>query len=434
VGESFITALDLGTKDVNIAVAGDSTGNDSTEWPVLLMQKFATRYPSLKVVSKLWNTTNLNYDAPVVHQAGVTVSGTVFRDTFTRVAADVYGSTPDVGNAWGRDGSNANGDWSINGSAAVRTADATGGMIIAESGSAGDQKVTVVGTLSTTGTGSNRSVRFYLFKDLSNGIFVQIAIDSAGATAWTMFKFINAVNTQIASGPVPVTSNTADVPFTLELSVAGTAVTAKIGANIITGNFASGELSSGLWSAGITGGGHLVNDTLDSVTIDIITPTPPQTLTLYNGSVAGSILSYQLSQLPAIYPVPIDSLIVNSGHNYGNYDEKAYANAIDAFLQAFKPLQPSASILISSQNPQKPPAAGRYAHLQRLSSLRKYASRNGYGYIPVIEAFTALPDGGASLVLSDGVHPTPGPTNTGSSLWRDVAYKYFTDLSLRPVP
>ena len=73
-------------------------------------------------------------------------------------------------------------------------------------------------------------------------------------------------------------------------------------------------------------------------------------------------------------------------------------------------------MLVVSQNPQFPPAAGVSTHRARQAAQRIWALDTGYDYVPVFEAFTAEPDGGQSLVSADGVHTT----TAGSTFWADV--------------
>lgn len=63
---SVITGrLKRGIEDVVLAVLGDSTGNENDEWVYLTGQYLAGKYPAYKVLHRLWNDTNQNYDAAV---------------------------------------------------------------------------------------------------------------------------------------------------------------------------------------------------------------------------------------------------------------------------------------------------------------------------------------------------------------------------------
>lgn len=62
--------LKRGTEDVVLAVVGDSTGNEATEWVRLVAAWLAARYPAYTVLHRLWNETGVNYDAATTIQTG----------------------------------------------------------------------------------------------------------------------------------------------------------------------------------------------------------------------------------------------------------------------------------------------------------------------------------------------------------------------------
>lgn len=94
---------------------------------------------------------------------------------------------------------------------------------------------------------------------------------------------------------------------------------------------------------------------------------------------------------------------------------------------------PGASgFVLGSQNSWFEPAAFNTEYHKRLTAIRAEAMARGWGYLPVVEAFRARPDKGASYVKSDGVRPTtsvdaPDPDN-GSSLWSRVFFDYMARL------
>ena len=62
-----------------------------------------------------------------------------------------------------------------------------------------------------------------------------------------------------------------------------------------------------------------------------------------------------------------------------------------------------------SQNPQFAPAASVISHRDRQLAIREAHRRLGMDYVGGYEAIASQPDGGASLVQSDGIHPTTPP-------------------------
>lgn len=432
VGQNFKQKLLLKSGNITMGVAGDSTWNAIDEAIDLYMAKLATDYPWLAISIKHWNDATQAYDADAVISAGTAdTGGLVFNDTFTRTAADLFGTTPDIGTAWGRDGANATGDWSIDGAKLVRTADATSGNMLANAISQGDQTVSLSGTISSTNTGVARNHRLYFhYASSTDHLFAQIAVSSTGVVSFSLVKRIGNIVTTVASGGgAGMASNTASIPYTLSVSKNGLNVSATLNSTTISGVLSSDDdlAVAGGTQAGFSGS-VLQNDTIDNFQINIPNPAPAKKLTLYNASWPGSKLDYQQPRLASMFPVDLDVLLINSGHNYGAASPDAYLDAMSDFIYSFRLLQPKSGIVIASQNPQKAPAQVKL-HLARQSVLKSYCKRFNYGYIPIIEAYKALGDGGDSLINStDGVHPTPGTPNTGSSLSRDTITTYFNGI------
>lgn len=426
-GELVMSRLESGSGDIVVQINGDSTGNEVTDWVYLWCQTMGTAYPSLAIDHRLWNDTTQGYDAAVPIQAGTAPSpGIVFRDTFTRTASDLYLSTPDIGAAWGRDGSNASGDWTLDGNKAVRTADATSGNVLADGNTPGDIKLTVVGTISTLATGSSYTTQFTL-KRLSstNRIVLTITISTTGSVTWAIAKVINGTSTTIANTTslTALTTNTANQPFTLVYQVVGLNVSATIGASTITATLLQSDadlLDQATVSAVIAHPSTAM--TMDTYTMELVTPSQPQKMTVYNCSVPGSNLSYQQPRISSIAPVAPDLMIINTGHNYSTNTPAQYATAIDSFLSDYLSVFPNTGILITSQNPQKAPAANRIFHYTRQTSLRSYCAKRGIGYVPLFEKWINEPDGGVSMINPDGVHPVL----TGSQFWANYLRTFLT--------
>jgi lysophospholipase L1-like esterase len=168
---------------------------------------------------------------------------------------------------------------------------------------------------------------------------------------------------------------------------------------------------------------------VDSVTIATpFTPGAYTGLEVWNAAVGGTTLTHQKDRLATMYPAgtAFDWLLVTGGHNNGTQEPATFITEVDAFVTAFKAAHPETLIVVSSQNPQFAPATTVTAHARRQAALRDYAMAKGYEYLPVFEAFTNQPDGGASLVNpADGVHPTVATTTDvttwcGNLLWAAV--------------
>jgi lysophospholipase L1-like esterase len=141
----------------------------------------------------------------------------------------------------------------------------------------------------------------------------------------------------------------------------------------------------------------------------------------------GSTLAYQASRLNAMLPVAPDLVFLSSGHNYGAGGETGYLTAFTDLVASIRAKWPNAGIVICSQNPEFTPWAYVGQHLRRLTALRVKAMTEGWGYVPVLEAFLSQPDGGASMVNpADGIHPLP----SGSQLWAAIAHQYLASKTL----
>ena len=281
-GEAFTSGLALGVGDLVIGVAGDSTGNEVSEWPELLMGLLGAAHPDRTFKRSLWSDGSQAMPAPTTLQMGTTPDpGVVFQDTFTRTAGDLYSTVPDVGGAWGRDGGNAAGDWSLNGTQAVRTADATTGTMLADGLQVGDKRTTFVGSLSSASTGVARYIDLvHEYVDASNSIFCRFNVNTSGFATAVLYKRIGGVNTQLGStlsSPVPMAAGS-PTAVTWTIAREGTVVTATIGGQTATGSVSSGEATtlsaatkSGFGNQGTTG------DVIDTFTISLINPDPRPT-------------------------------------------------------------------------------------------------------------------------------------------------------------
>jgi hypothetical protein len=427
---------------VRFGLAGDSTGNFTNEWFDLAAVNLGAAHPALRVENAHWNDTSQSWDAPVVVQAGTTVSsGVKARDTFTRTAADLSGSTPDLGPAWTNDGSNAVGDWTIDGSKAVATSETTRGAVFLDMQVDGEMETRIDFNISTVIAAGSRSVRFYTsYKDNANQIFGQAVVSqTTGAVTLNITKRIGNVATKISQTTDPtsaaIATNAADQNVTSRIKVVGTTVTFTLTKGGVTDTVTATLTESDLTAlSGAKKGGISVNQsvplpfTMDLVEVSLLTAAPLIEAEFWNSSVSGSTLDYQQSRIATLFPESLDVLFLSAGHNYGADSPEVHQGKIDAFIAAFHAVQPGVPIIITGQNPQFAPATQRVAHNKRQSMLRSYCRSRGFGYIPVTEKWLEQTGKGAALVQADGIHPTVGDTATGSSFWRDRVLDYLNAL------
>lgn len=422
-GERLMSKLRLASADAVIAVFGDSTSNETTEWAYLLADALGDSFPARKVDYTLWSDGSQAYPAVSTLQAGTAPSGVLFLDNFNRSGA-LEGSTPDIGNVWGVANSNANGDFTTNGTQAVHSGQTTVGYQVVDLASTADTKITVPLTVNTTATGSFYQFWVFLrYINTSNYVAAYLHVDSSGTSLLYIEKRIAAVSTTLATGLNPLTANTADQTATFTFQVSGTALSATLGAATATGTLTAGDVTAlaAAQSFGIFGMAG-ANPRLDSVTVETVGTVSPQSLTMYNCSVAGSTIEYQAARLATVLPVAPDLLAISTGHNFGATTSTGMESSLDSLIAAVRALHPSCGIVITSQNPQKPPSSTRVGHLERQAALASYCRTRGVGYVDTIESWMAESGGGVTMIGSDGVHPN----STGSAYWADLVADYLT--------
>lgn len=136
------------------------------------------------------------------------------------------------------------------------------------------------------------------------------------------------------------------------------------------------------------------------------------TLTIYNGSAAGTDTGYALEQIDQMIPgVTPDIVIINHGHNVGS---GTIVIQTDALLKGLTERYPEAAIANIVQNPEKPGSLGVDRQTKEVSDLKQFMSRRGHQNIDVRSAFLANAD--YSTLLKDNVHPN----DAGYAIWRDV--------------
>lgn len=439
-GQNFVVKNDTKYGISNIYVASDSTGAVSTRWPWQWLNRMASDNSDAMVGIRTWNDATKTLNTETVLQAGtIPTVGIVTSDNFNRTG-DVYQSTPDIGNTWGGF-SNSAGDWICDGSKAVRSNDTTSSELITNSGVTGNRIVRITGvTISTVGQATAQSFRVITKRVASNVmLYGYLNVSTTGQVTWGVSKNISGTTSTVVSGTAnPITANTANISTNITLSVSGTSVSFTVGAQTINGTLTSSDVTA--LENGATDGftnGPLGAMSMDKFEVEVTTPGAiSRQIHMYNGALTGSTLAYQTTWLAQQCPVTPEIVLINSCHNYGSQTSAQYLTALDDFLELVRTTWPTAGVVIMSQNPQKAPAPNQDAHLLRLQAIRSWATKNGVGYIPVIEAFRSLPNYGTTYIRSDGVHPTDATDtadpNNGAYVWTQAVYSYFSSMSLAP--
>ena len=440
-GDSFMEKVDSGKGVATLFVASDSTGASNERWVRLLANKISADYPAASVNYYDFDSVGQALNAVQNISAG-TPNGTIglkTTDNFAR-SGDLYGSTPDTGGVWnGTTGTVGNYTMSGGLCSAVSS---SAGVIQTDSQVAGDRTVRLRSVTMSTNAGAGTVRAYAKMVDLiGTYVYGFISVNADNSVSWGINQSVNGTVTALAVGSAnPIAANTAAVAVgDVILTIAGSTVTFAVNGHTINGTLTTDAVAAMQFA---TYDGFLANSQA-SVTIDRfeqeITGTPPplSQITVYNGAVSGSILTYQASRLTLMCPVTPDLTIISSCHNYGGDTPAVYGPKVDTFIAGLRTQWPTAGVMIMSQNPQKYPATGVQMHRLRNLAMRAYAIQAGIGYLPVFEAFSARSDGGVSLVRSDGVHPTstsdvPDPNN-GASLWTRTVYGTMRAI-LHPAP
>ncbi|MGB2557727.1 SGNH/GDSL hydrolase family protein [Cellulosimicrobium cellulans] len=295
--------------------------------------------------------------------------------------------------------------------------------MLAPLGATGDVEISTELVIGTPPSPAN-IILYAKYADFSN--FVQCIITRTSTTfQMSIVKRIAGVFTTVASlvNMVPPS----DGLFEVRAQVVGASVSLTVNDVAIEGVLTAGDATAlsastraGFGSSATSTSGARVN----RFQVDMI-GSAGSSITLYNGARSGSILEYQLSRLEDMYPVAPGILLVNSIHNYGTRTVEEYLAGLDEFVDAFLSLHPGTPVVATSQNPKFPPVTNIALHAQRNAALAAHAAERGWGYIPAFEAFSALPDGGLSLMNPDGLHPSYGGRSTGAAFWRNVALLHF---------
>lgn len=437
--EQLATLCEFGADSLTWALAGDSTGSNDTRWPTTLLRLLADRVPDEVALRTFawneggdaWNTT------PTVVQAGSALppeDGVMMHDTFTRTG-ELVGSTSDSGGVW----LGQLGKWAGTGTAA-KSVTGTDGLGFDATSTTSKLEAKVIVTSANHG-GVAGTLRFHIgagnLSLIDKGLYAELRCTASGNVTFGLYKRFGGTLTTLvaADGTVGFTQNSSTpTPATITIEVDGQNVEATITVGgttkTQTATITETDVAELGTFAGMRAGTWTEQGVIDEVTISVPTGAARVTgLTLHNASVAGSRLEYQQERLTQMFgSIPkIDVMIVSAGHNYGGRPVPQFLSEVQAFVTAYRAQHPESLILVTSQNPRFSPAsAGSITdHAMRQAALRRWARESGFEYVPAFERFSAESDGGASLVLSDGIHPTTPPSGdlgvqSGSRTWAEA--------------
>lgn len=437
--ESVFSRLDMRSLEaVSVGYAGDSTGSPYSTGAAekAWSEALAELYPERPRRVRRWNKDTSTLAAPVVWADGTVEGGStevqpdylVGADSLTPDTTDVVGRVPDVGTgAW----QGIAGAWrTVGGELLADPAYSGGGIKNAGFATLArvSKKVSLVAQWRiSTQEGASMQRRLHVNSNAvtSQSAAIRLYVNGSTTATIALAKVVGGTQTVLATFPAgTIPSNAAATWYDVEISYDPDtlAVTAMLNGQTVTGSLAVGDdasmgdafviadqsASSGLRGLEIRG------DYL--ATVEDGGPSPYGWLTLYNANYAGGRATMQRQNLAAMFPEPIDLLVIHHGHNYAaSFTPEQVISDLEGLIDDLEAQQPSRpfDVVVESENPEVPPAATIAAHLAQQRAIRGWALANGYGYVPIYEAFAGRPDGGKSLINpADGVHPTvPGGTN-----------------------
>lgn len=170
-----------------------------------------------------------------------------------------------------------------------------------------------------------------------------------------------------------------------------------------------------------------------------ITVAPLIDICNYSASGQGPVYS----QANAFTGIPAglvpDLFIINHGHNTGTFTEINTRQSMFAMVRdLLKWFNPSASVLVVAQNPQKSPetVAQITAHAQRINWVADLCANEGWDFLNVYQAFYDADPTLAATVKADGIHPVDPDGNvvwfnTLWARWQVAAYAQPTGAPAR---
>lgn len=416
---------------VVVTLAGDSTGNDTTDWFYPFVSSIAAAYPAWTVQHRLWSDTNQGYLRPTYIQSGTNGDGYL-----VHTGAGTC-STPDSATV-----SLTSCDVRVQ--AKVRIASLVSGseqVIASQFGSAGNRSwrfyITPSGLLyfgfSADGTtlvdlniasAANMSATFTAGTDIyigctftrNNGSNCSAqAIYSTDGTNWSNFGTA-ATGTSIAG--------LFDSTQTPEVGAraSGNPLGGRIYWVEVYKGTANTDVLAWRFDASLYDSGTSLVDaegrTWTLAGLATITRGAP-VLLAHNASVSGQNVSYfdNATRRPLVLSAQTDILIVNSGHNEGSAD---FGSTLATYITNAQALWPSMAVVVCKQNPQHSTATNYRRHARSMCKLGNQAALNAWG---VIDAFQAFQDTGApdDYTASADVHPNAA----GFTLWTNEALRTF---------
>lgn len=422
--KALVKKLTDGLIPASILVQGDSTGNGTNEWPYLITQELASKFPKYSVDYRLWNDTNQNYDYPARLATGssgdayVSFPGTNsnYINLPDRADIRVNGDIEIVAKikpfGWGNKlqaicskfgaAGNRGYDLFIDVNKKISfwySSDGTANVVKTSTvalpfadGTAGWVKV----TFDIDNGASGNTTTFYTSTDGATWTQLGTAIVTAGVT--TLYP---------STAPFEIGSRNIGLTEIFYGDIFKVYVKQGINGKIIAGFDAGLCFPSGLST--VKDAEQNTYTIANGLTIANGSPL----LLVLNSSKAGAAIAYskdatRFAKQAVLSP---DLSFINYSHNEGANVEYTddYQGLIDMLLAAY----PLTGVVATAQNPQQAPEteSGIANHAMRCAQIIALAKAEKLGLIDVYNAFVSRGD--FSSLMADGVHPNAD----GQAIW-----------------
>lgn len=407
-------------RSTTLHLAGDSTGDQETEWFVLMGKKLQEEFPNHTLLHRVWNDSNQNYDQPVtlvdagggrrvaimdsgqLTYVATSVVGDIDISHWVKPNSWVSGFTRTISGRWQTTSNQRGWNFSI---------DATGHLVLVWSA---DGTSTVITKTST-------AVVPY---DNGEGCFVKVTLDVDNGSSGNDVRFYTSDDgvTWTQLGDTITTAGVTSIHNSTSAYQLGSITTSFT--TPFSGEIGWTEIRNGI------GGANLVpplpddwEQTTTSSTNTVLLSGSPVIL-LNNGSRSGQGVAYQddTTRRPKLFAkAGQDVIFLSSGHNDGNQYAQTWATTFSTWINNIKAQLPNVPIVCVGQNPTTAPISEnqRNARAGRAATVAALAVSTVGVYF--VDAWSAFDDVTTQVESADGVHPT----EAGSIKWADRVFEWL---------
>lgn len=400
-GATFAT----GDHSSALVVAGDSTGNETTEFVYLTGQALATQYPALRVVYSLFDDATKEYGAPTVIQAGSGESYINFTGTYARfMPTEDLITLADTGSVLDVRVKVAATDWTPSASQRFlgKGAKSATNEISWLFGYAAAGTLTFVFSADGSATTTLQSSAATGFADGStNWVRCVFNPSDVGATSATFYTSSDGITwTQLGTKQTSAGTTTLYSSSNQWYYLGG-----HYNINGFIGKIYDVEIRDGSGGAIANPKGLTVWTPSRRNTTDSVFNGGP-TLHILNGSVSGMGYSYLTTNASKIFQKwQNQAILINSSHNEATAMGSALDTSVSGLKSAIVARCPFARIGGTIQNPETSNSQYMFEHNRRCEQLKRIYPKNS---IEVVNFYDALKQSGQSIDTLvypvDGVH------------------------------